>query len=95
MPLLIVVVHSDGLLLDAPVFGWENCTFNPLLFIVVDKLSKAQLRLQLNGNRTYGGSVGFAVIFFHGQIIPSQIDPLNSQIFPQNSPFIPHIIHIF
>ena len=37
---LNVVVHSDGLLVDAPVFWWENCTFDPLLFVVVDKLCR-------------------------------------------------------
>ena len=35
-----VVVGSDGLLVDAPVFRWENHNFDPLLFVVVDKLCR-------------------------------------------------------
>ena len=44
----------------------------------------------------------FTVISFHGQIVASQIVPINSQIVPQNSQivpqnsqFVPHMLYLF
>ena len=46
--------------------------------------------------------LGYPVISFHGQIVPSQIVPINSQIVPQNgqfvpqkSQFVPHMLYLF
>ena len=35
------------------------------------------------------------VISFHGQIVPSQIVPQNSQFFPQKSQFVSHMLYLF
>ena len=50
----------------------------------------------------FKANLWYPVISFHGQIVPSQIVPINcqivpqnSQIVPQNSQFVPHMIYLF
>ena len=39
--------------------------------------------------------LGYPVISFYGQIVPSQIVPQNSQFVPQKSQFVPHMLYLF
>ena len=70
-------------------FWWLTCRCSSFLvgklyFWSIVVCCSWQIVQGLKGDGTYGWSNGFMVILFHGQIVPSQINPLNSQIIPQN-----------
>ena len=70
-------------------FWWLTCRCSSFLvgklyFWSIVVCCSWQVVQGLKGDGTHGWSNGFMVILFHGQIVPSQINPLNSQIIPQN-----------
>ena len=79
----------------------RNPFFIKLILIIRGQLSWSPvIRCQLSWShemkrnikwRRHATFEGFTVISFHGQIVPSQIVPINSQIVPQNSQIVPHM----